>query len=529
MQEREAVVSKTDLHGNITYVNSDFVRISGFSQEELLGAPQNIVRHPDMPAEAFQDFWQTIRSGKAWTGLVKNRCKNGDHYWVEANAAPLIENGQITGYTSVRVKPTREQIANAEAAYRRIAAGDRKLALREGAVIRQGLLAKAAPWQAMTYKSTIYACTGVLSLLFLVLILPSVAQSAWLRNLLAACGLAGLAVYCFLMQKTLVAPLARARQDIETMSAGDLTGHIRASGSNELSQILQALRVLQTNVKLLVGQIKESTEVVRGESGALAKGTADLAQRSESQAGTLEETASSMEELASTVQQNADRAHDARDLIALARKTAVDGGRDVMEVVDTMGAIRESSRRIVDIIAMIDDIAFQTNILALNAAVEAARAGEQGRGFAVVASEVRALAQRSAIAAKEISGLITNAAERIETGTLLADHAGQTMGRIVASVERATALMEEIATASREQSIGLAQVSAAVSAMDSDTQKNARVIEHAAGATFELRDQAEHLASLVTLFKLVSAPAASSASELPARQAPRLPRPAQPA
>lgn len=504
LRDDQTVVSKTDLRGNITYVNRDFVQISGFTEEELIGAPQSVLRHPDMPPEAFADFWETIKAGKAWTGLVKNRCKNGDHYWVEANAAPLIENGQIVGYTSVRVKPTRDQVSQAETAYKAIRLGDKKIRVKEGAVIRKNALSRFMIWQRMTYRTKILSSTLFLAALLVTLALPATLVSSSARIAVASVGLIFLFGYRAVLINTLINPLTRAKHDIETMSAGDLTGRIDARGANELGELMQGLRVLQTNVKLLVGQIKESTEVVRDESESIATGSASLSARIETQASTLEETTSSMEELTSTVQKNADLAGEVNNLISLAKATAAEGGEDVAQVVKTMATIRQSSQRIVDIIAVIDGIAFQTNILALNAAVEAARAGEQGRGFAVVATEVRALAHRSAAAAKEITALIKDSVSRVEAGTELADHAGGTMIKIVSGIEKTAELMDAIAVASREQSASLAQMFTAVSEMDADTQKNAGVVEDAANGTAELRDQAEHLSELVDSFKLVA-------------------------
>lgn len=498
------MVSKTDLRGNITYVNSDFVKISGFSEEELIGSPQSIVRHPDMPPEAFRDFWATIRSGRAWTGLVKNRCKNGDYYWVEANAAPLIKDGKIVGYTSVRVKPTRDQVRIAEEAYSQIRSGDKSLRIVDGTVVQHNPMHRWMFWRRASYQSKLSVTVFLVTACFGALVFPIFPDSGTNRLVFGAVGVATLAAYYVLVTKTLIRPLRQAKVDIDTMSAGDLTGKISAIGRNELTDVLQGLRVLQTNVKLLVGQIKESTDVVRRESESMADGSAAVSSRIETQASTLEETTSSMEELTSTVQKNADLANEVHGLISGARLTAVEGGKDVAQVIEVMTTIRESSRRVADIIAVIDGIAFQTNILALNAAVEAARAGEQGRGFAVVASEVRALAHRSAAAAKEIGSLISDSVSSVQVGTELADHAGQTMTRIVAGVEKVAELMQDIALASNEQSNSLAQMFVAISEMDRDTQTNATVVEETANGTAQLRDQAEHLSNLVNSFRLVS-------------------------
>lgn len=503
LQDGETIVSKTDLHGNITYVNADFIRISGFSREELMGAPQNIVRHPEMPAEAFRDLWQTIRAGNAWTGLVKNRCKNGDHYWVEANAAPLIEGGRIVGYTSVRLKPSREQVAEAEEAYRRIRAGDSGITVAQGAVVRMSAGMRLRKLVPLSHRSASALASGLCAAPMLLLAFPDlVTGTAW-RAIVAGVGV-GLVLGCrALLLQTLLKPLEQIREEMHVLSAGDLSARIAVRGSRELAALVQALRVLQTNTKLLVGRIKESTEVVRLGSESIAASTADLSTRIEQQAGALEGTAGSMDELTSTVRQNADHASEISVLMATTRETAEVGGRDVAQVVEMMAAIRDSSRRIVDIIAVINGIAFQTNILALNAAVEAARAGEQGRGFAVVAAEVRALAQRSAGAAKEISALIEDAVRRAEAGTDAADHAGMTMTRIVSEVERAAALMAQIAAASRAQSQSIASVSTAVQQMDSDTQGSTGVVDGAAATGARLRDQAAQLADLVNAFRLV--------------------------
>jgi len=510
LKDTETVVSKTDLHGNITYVNQDFINISGFSEEELLGAPQNIVRHPDMPVEAFADFWDTIKSGKAWTGLVKNRCKNGDHYWVEANAAPLIENGQVVGYTSIRTKPSREKVQAAESAYRAIKAGDKGLKVEEGNAVR------CSPFQFCNfmkhYSLKVGLALAAVSMAGLFVVIGILAWLAtneanqqftgWLMGI-AALGVPLAGLFAAFLFSAIVNPLERARKDIERMSAGDLTGRIVAKGANELVDLMQSLRILQINIKLLVGQIKQSTGLVSLGASEIAAGNADLSGRTESQASSLEETASSMEELTGTVKQNTENTRHANQLVSSTAEIAVKGGEVVGQVINTMGSIKDSSRKIADIIGVIDGIAFQTNILALNAAVEAARAGEQGRGFAVVASEVRNLAQRSANAAKEIKTLISDSVEQVEVGRKLVDEAGVAMDDIVTSVQLVADIISGTATASEEQSAGIEQVNQAVGQMDEITQQNAALVEQAAAAAESLQEQAVKLTELVGVFKLV--------------------------
>ena len=510
LKDTETIVSKTDLHGNITYVNQDFVNISGFSEEELIGAPQNIVRHPDMPVEAFADFWHTIKSGKAWTGLVKNRCKNGDHYWVEANAAPIIKNQQVVGYTSIRTKPSREQVRAVENAYRAIKAGDKGLKIEEGNAVRY------SPFQFFDFLKT-YSLKAVLGLAAISMagLFGVIGILAWLATneanqmftgwlmAIAALGVPLAAVFAVFLFSTIVKPLERVKQDIARMGTGDLTGQIVAAGANELVDLMQSLRILQINIKLLVGQIKQSTEIVNMGASEIATGNADLSGRTESQASSLEETASSMEELTSTVKENAEQAHHASKLVLSTTEIAVSGGEVVGKVIDTMASIKESSRKIADIIGVIDGIAFQTNILALNAAVEAARAGEQGRGFAVVASEVRNLAQRSASAAKEIKTLIGDSVEQVEVGRKLVDEAGEAMDDIVTSVQLVADIISGTAAASQEQRSGIEQVNQAVAQMDEITQQNAALVEEAAAASESLQEQAAKLAELVGVFRLV--------------------------
>ena len=302
--------------------------------------------------------------------------------------------------------------------------------------------------------------------------------------------------------RSITRPLNRAVGVAEAVAGGDLTQRIEVTSRDETGQLLQALANMNDSLARTVGKVRSGSDTITTASNEIASGNLDLSSRTEQQASSLEETASSMEELTSTVQQNAENARQATQLVVSASDFATRGGAVVGQVVSTMGAIKESSNRIVDIIGVIDGIAFQTNILALNAAVEAARAGEQGRGFAVVASEVRNLAQRSAAAAKEIKELIGHSVATVDEGARLVDQAGETMEGIVKAVRQVSDIMQQISAASQEQSSGIAQVNQAIVSIDDVTQQNAALVEEAAAAAQSMRDQAEMLAEAVSVFRL---------------------------
>ncbi len=856
LTDKDTIVSTTDLKGILTSVNQDFVRISGYTEAELIGSNHNIVRHPDMPPAAFEDLWNTVKAGRPWAGIVKNRCKNGDFYWVEANVTPLRQNGQVVGYMSVRNKPSRQQIEAAEALYRQW---------------NQGVFPKPRLQQRLRSKVIDMSLQcKILTAFAMPLLGVLLAAASWQLGLGSSLAMVGLALTLlgilagagFLM-RMLIAPLQETARHLRTVSEGNLNVHFDMARNDEVGQVLQALRSVQIklgydmnetrriadeslrvkialdnvttgamiadndrniiyinksvqkilkeaeadirkqlpnfdadqligtnidtfhknpshqknllatlnssytatlkigsrtlqvtanpvindkgermgsvaewvdlteklaieererrtanenlririaldnvstnvmiadndlniiymnkaihgmmqnaetdlrrvfsgfdpaklmgsnidrfhknpahqrgllgsftsthktqicvggrtfalaanpvineqgerlgsvvewndrtnevsierelermveaavlgdfttrldlgnkegffrnlaeglnklletsetglnevvrvlnalsrgdlteridgeyfgtfgqlkddsnatveNLRKLIEQIRAATDSINTAAREIAAGNTDLSQRTEEQASSLEETASSMEELASTVKQNAENAKQANQMAAAASGVAVKGGEVVSEVVDTMSAIHESSRKIVDIIGVIDGIAFQTNILALNAAVEAARAGEQGRGFAVVAGEVRNLAQRSA-AAKEIKQLISDSVDKVGGGTRLVEAAGRTMEEVVTSVKRVTDIMAEIAAASVEQSTGIDQVNQAVAQMDEVTQQNAALVEEAAAAAESLEEQAQSLLEAVSVFKLSGTPAALAA------------------
>ncbi|MFA6921272.1 MAG: methyl-accepting chemotaxis protein [Gallionella sp.] len=874
----DSVVSRTDLKGQITYANEDFLRIGGFSSSELIGTEHNIVRHPDMPAEVFADMWASLKQNRPWTGVLKNRCKNGDYYWAVANTTPIFENGQCTGYLSVRSKATREQVAAAAKAYALFRSGHAGgMRIVDGQVVRPGLLGRLnfmknasikfrmlsvllamalllitissngllgmsraseglrtvyedhtvslgllgeikvkvlhirtavvtgltfkkevlkqheeieqdisaidklwdaymatsltpeekqlaakfsegykscieqgvkpamalqraekpleaeqfywdhmrplckpvteginalvalqhdaakqeyqdslmryqsarntaialvllglfmAVWESLTvFRGIIYPVEKVISLLQLIsqgkydnsievkrrdeigkllnglksmqirlgfdvaealrvsnenlrirIGLDNVSTSVMIsdneRNIIYmnkamhelmhnsesvlrkvlpafdASKLMGSSIDCFhknpAHQQSMLENLSSAyRTQIEVDGStfalianpvinergtrlgaamewkdrtvevavekevanivaasvqGDFTRRINmqgkegffrqlAEGINQLTEtsdrsLQEVVRMLEslargdltdritneyrgtfgqlkndantTSDKLreIIGQIRDATDTINTAAKEIAAGNSDLSQRTEQQASSLEETATSMEELTSTVKQNADNAKQANQLAIGASDIATRGGVVVGQVVTTMDSINESSRRIVDIISVIDGIAFQTNILALNAAVEAARAGEQGRGFAVVAGEVRNLAQRSAAAAREIKTLIGDSVEKVEDGSRLVAEAGQTMDEIVSSIRRVTDIMSGITSASREQSAGIEQVNLAITRMDEVTQQNAALVEQAAAAAGALEEQAHNLSVSVGTFRM---------------------------
>jgi methyl-accepting chemotaxis protein len=317
-------------------------------------------------------------------------------------------------------------------------------------------------------------------------------------------------------------PLATAVELAKRVAQGDLTARIVVESKDETGELMAALMDMNASLVRIVGEVRAGTGNIATAASQIASGNLDLSSRTEEQASSLEETASSLEELTATVKQNADNSRQANGLALSASEIAVKGGGVVSKVVDTMGAINESAKKIVDIIAVIDGIAFQTNILALNAAVEAARAGEQGRGFAVVAAEVRNLAQRSAAAAKEIKVLIGDSVEKVDAGTRLVDQAGATMHEIVDSIKRVTEIMGEITIASQEQSAGIEQVNQAISQMDQVTQQNAALVEEAAAAAESMQGQAGKLSEMVGIFKL-----SAHEQTLQPLQAPQAARPAR--
>jgi len=502
----ELLMSTTDKQGHMTHCNAAFARVSGYSMDELMGQPHNMVRHPDMPPEAFKDLWATIGNGRSWCGIVKNRRKNGDHYWVRANVTPLVVNGKPQGYMSVRAKPTREEVRAAEALYAKIRqereAGEQSFILHAGRVRFTGW----RDWIGKLQRATFTQRLAVMMLpLLAVALAPALMgwSGAQVAALQAALMLSVGGVILWRFHRRITAALRDANRLASDIAGCNLgTNGCQVDGRHPMALLMERLHQIQVNLRAVVGDARGEIGSFGDISNEIAQGAQDLSARTESQASSLEETAASMEELSSTVRQAAETAQQVLKESEHSAELAQHGGQAVGEVASVVQAIEQSSRKMGQIIATIEGIAFQTNILALNAAVEAARAGEQGRGFAVVASEVRALAQRSATAAGEIRGLIGESGAHIERGAQQMQSARQTIEQVVQSVAQVNRLMGQIGVAAREQASGISQVNDAVNDLDRVTQQNAALVEESAASARTMSDNAGVLGRTLDVFKL---------------------------
>jgi len=508
LKDGEYIVSKTDLKGRITYVNRPFLEISGFSEEELLGKAHNIVRHPDMPPVAYADLWKTLQAGKPWRGMVKNRCKNGDYYWVEANANPIWDNGRVVGYMSLRVKPTRAQVEAAENIYRQFREGTaRGLAVQEGCVVRTGLRGRLAALGNLSIQARVTLACAFTSLAVVGLggmrlweMRNSAANSAdmlWLGALLA-CALASAAWSRWLLLSKVLRPLDAAVRACQTIAAGNVQLLKAADYRNEVGRLMHAINTMAGNVASIVTDVKVAAGALSSASDEVSATAHNMGQASSEQSASMEEASASVEQMTASINQNTENAKVTDGIAAKAANEATEGGAAVSTTVDAM-------KRIADKIGIVDDIAYQTNLLALNAAIEAARAGEHGKGFAVVAAEVRKLAERSQVAAQEIGEVAKNSVG-------LAERAGKLLDEMVPSIKKTSELVQEITAASEEQSTGVGQINAAMGQLNQITQQNAASSEELAATAQTMNDQAEQLQQLMAFFKLETGSVAASAN-----------------
>jgi len=499
------IVSMTDTKGIITHCNRAFVAVSGYAYDELIGQNHNMVRHPDMPAEAFKDLWSTVGRGHPWTGIVKNRRKDGDHYWVQANVTPIMMNGKPKGYMSVRIKPSRQEIQAAQGLYAQMnaaqEAGSLPFYLQNGQVRHKGLTGLAGRLQRMTLTSRLgVALAAMIALGMLPQLLDLQGVTSFAFNLGSL--VLGATLIMVWFHKSFGTAMGEAERFADDLASCNLTTSITANCPPPINTLLRSLRQIQVNLQAVVGDVRNEISNFTQSAAEIAAGGLDLSARTESQSSSLEQTAASMEEISSTVKRSAETATLVSAQSAKSTDMATQGGDAVHQVSVAMQAIDSSSAKVRDIVGVIEGIAFQTNILALNAAVEAARAGEQGRGFAVVAAEVRALATRSAVAAKEIRILIAQSTDQISQGAHQMTHVGRTITEVVQSVKEVGELILQISNASHEQSLGITQVNEAVALLDTVTQQNAAMVEESAASAHGLSHSAETLSRSVQVFQL---------------------------
>ena len=497
------LVSVTDAQGRITYCNDAFVSVSGFTREELMGQPHNLVRHPDMPPEAFRDMWATLEEGLPWTALVKNRRKNGDHYWVRANVTPMVGDGQLLGYLSVRSEPSSQEIADAQALYTRmneqVAAGGLRTGLYHGRVVSLGLSGRLRRlWQTAADQM------GGAALLPPLLAVPALVVGG--ASLPPAVQVTGGVVLALALgwwrERGVRHGIEQVLHDAQQLAACDLSHQPARGARGPLGRLQLALVQLAVNLRTAVSDSRNGVDRVRHSMDEIAAGNQDLSARTESQAASLEETAASMDQITGTIRQSAEALQRGARLAADTAGMAEGCAEAVGHVEAAMAEIRRSSAQMNEMIAVIEGVAFRTNILALNAAVEAARAGEAGRGFAVVAGEVRALASRAAEAARQIRGQIQESADRVEVGVNHVGEARRRMDEALGAVREVSQALQELEHTNAEQARGVSQVNEAVSQLDGITQQNAAMVEQLAATATSVCGQAESVAGSMRMFRL---------------------------
>jgi aerotaxis receptor len=524
----QTLISYTDPKGRITRANQSFIELSGFSKAELLGQPHNLVRHPDMPSEAYRDLWHTLKKNRPWSGIVKNRRKNGDHYWVRAYASPLADK---SGYVSVRVAASREEIKSAEKLYVRMKC-DQMISLDEGRVINNAAFNKIFDWVnawSISSRLWILAVSGAFG--FLVAITAGV--YGFSHNTLAILAILGTAI--LLLQAKLVINkiqhgLDQSRNSAESIAMGDLSKTLPVSSKDELGELNASLSVMRNNLHELVANVREGINALDQTSGDVASSANSTSRVSVMQSEEASGMAAAMEQLSVSIDQMNENAKDAHKVSKSSSEKAVEGGRiihnaasemesiaqSVKHVAQTINTMGEFSKQISGVANTIREIADQTNLLALNAAIEAARAGEQGRGFAVVADEVRNLAERTANSTKEISGMIGKIQEgtrravteieisvaRVSEGVVLARQAGDSVSNIREAAEQAVQAVKDITHSIEEQSGVAREIAQRIEKIAQGTEANSLSTAKTAASAEKMVELSHRLAELASRFKI---------------------------
>jgi len=505
LSEGETLLSVTDLKGRIVYANDAFIRVSGFEAAELYGKAHSIVRHPDMPAAAFADMWSTIQRGLPWSALVKNRRKNGDHYWVRANASPIRHAGAVVGYLSVRTRPEPREVQQHAALYEQINAGVHSLGLHRGFPVGRGAVGALQRWwrfrplawrvQAVVAGLWLLGSVGLWSsALQASAVPPAQVWPAWLIWSLA-CVAAGQ-----WLRRRLLMPLAALRGQAQAVASGQQTDARFLQRTDEIGAIGSAVRQTGLNLVSLVGDIQGKSDQVRRCALAVQQGSTELSDRTEAAAASLEQSAQAMQALASAIERSSAQAGEAAARARHGVDMAGQSSRMVVQLDQGMRGVAQTSDQVGQISSLIDGIAFQTNLLALNAAVEAARAGEHGKGFAVVADEVRGLSQRSAHAARQIKALIEASQQQVAQSCAMAREVGEAMQAVQADMREQLVLAEGMQAASQAQAGGVQQVQAAVQQLEQMTQHNAALARDTIGHAQLLAGQAQALEAAASVF-----------------------------
>lgn len=496
LNDGATLLSTTNTQSHITYANSAFIAASGFSEEQLLGEPHNIIRHPEMPPAAFGDMWFTIQQGDSWTGMVKNRRLNGDFYWVRANVTPVYQQGQLTGYISVRNIPSRAEIDASADLYQRI--NENKLRgyrFYKGLVVRRGVLSFLSLFQRINVSQRINLAATVAVTLLVVLQFLALAEIAK-----AAGSIIIVAALAIFLQRQISRPLKIILSQMQKVVSGRKADYRHFNRVDEMGLLMRLVNQSGLNLNSLVGDVSAQISGIRTISQRISREGESLQQRTQEMSADLHQTAAAVEEIASAVRQTAETAAEAMQRADETNTSAANSGAIMKQTIAMMHSVSADNSKIVDIIGVIDSIAFQTNILALNAAVEAARAGEAGRGFAVVAAEVRNLAQHSASAAREIQQLIEHNVANVKNGVGMVANTETHLSAMIDNVLGMSAMIKEIGIATHEQTQALEQINQSVSRIGTMTHNNTGMVEQVTGAAEDLTARAARLHCAVHVF-----------------------------